>query len=386
MIRTLDTVSRLSPSPVPDATYLATLAGLAAEHGIEQTGVASAQILNRARGELVRRKDLGLHDGMNFTYRNPDRSTDPQRAVPGAQAVFVGARSYLLDDVDAPVEPAGRIGRYAWVDHYAPLRRGLQAVALRLRADGYRAVAFADDNSMVDREIAYQAGIGWFGKNANLLVPGLGSWFVLGSVITTAPLPLTAQTRPDGCGHCRRCIDACPTQAIVADGVVDAARCLAWVLQKPGQIPLRLRAAVGDRLYGCDDCQTSCPPTVRFGPRLPAPPLAAGDEIKAWMPLVALLNQDDHDVLQSWGRWYLADRDPRWIRRNALVVLGNSDRADSGRACDQAVIDVISRYVRHDDSMLRLHAIWAARKLRLDWLVPTTDPDPEVLQELAMPI
>ena len=125
-------------------------------------------------------------------------------------------------------------------------------------------MVFADDNSIVDREVAYRAGVGWFGKNANILLPGAGSWFVLGCVITTAPLPVAADQTPDGCGSCRRCLDACPTKAIIAPGVIDAGRCLAWIIQKPGIMAREWRSAIGDRIYGCDDCQTVCPPTVRF--------------------------------------------------------------------------------------------------------------------------
>src|SRR6185295_8008395 len=103
----------------------------------------------------------------------------------------------------------------------------------------------ADDNSLVDREAAYLAGLGWYGKNANLLLPGQGSWFVLGSVVTDAPLPVAAAPATDGCGGCRRCLDGCPTGAIVAPGVVDARRCLAWLEQRPGPFPVEFRAALG---------------------------------------------------------------------------------------------------------------------------------------------
>jgi epoxyqueuosine reductase len=269
--------------------------------------------------------------------------------------VFVGARSYAVPE--PPARPLhGRVARYAWIDHYAALREALWAVARKLRDDGYRAVVFADDNSLVDREVAHLAGLGWFGKNANLLLPGRGSYFVLGSVVTTAPLPLTATQVDDGCGACRRCVDACPTGAIIADGVIDAARCLAWVLQKPGSIPVSLRIEAGDRIYGCDDCQTSCPPTIRWSGRETVESGAA--EIRAWVPLLGLLDHDDEAVMQWWGRWYLADRDPRWIRRNALVALGNS-----GDWSDPEVRDAIERYRGGSDPLLAEHATWARARL-----------------------
>jgi epoxyqueuosine reductase len=344
-------VHRRDPSPSLDE-----LREIGREHGIEHLGVAPAEILERARAALHARRDLGLAAGMGFTYRNPDRSTDPARAVPGARSIVVGARSYLADIEPArPTGPQARIARYAWVDHYAPLRTGLRAMALRLRAAGHRAVAFADDNSIVDREVAHRAGLGWFGKNANLLLPGAGSWFVLGCVITTAELAVAPATVPDGCGACRRCLDACPTGAIVAPGVVDATRCLAWVLQRPGAIPVALREAVHDRLYGCDDCQEACPPTVYLG-RRHRRPLDSG--ARPWVDVVDLLDADDATLLERHGWWYIAGRDPRWLRRNALVILGNI--ADVG---DTRVAATLARYATGDDELLAEHARWSQAQL-----------------------
>lgn len=355
---------------------MAELARLTEPFGITHTGVAPAGVLADARAAIHDRIDHHLVDGMHFTFKNPERSTDPQQAVRGAQAVFVAARPYLLPDQPPPPGVHGRIGRYAQVDHYRHLRDGLRAVAQRLRADGWKAVPYADDNSIVDREVARLAGIGWYGKNANLLLPGAGSWFVLGCVVTTAPLPVNTSLLPDGCGACRRCLDGCPTGAIVAPGVVDAARCLAWVLQKPGIVDPALREAVGDRLYGCDDCQEVCPPAVRFGPRHPAP-VPHDEPVRAWVSVLRLLTATDAEVLDEWGQWYLADRDPRWARRNALVVLGNT--ADPS---DAEVQRVVADYVSHPDPVLRAHAVWASRRLGLHHLMPTTDPDPIVQREL----
>lgn len=342
--------------PVADlAAYADELAALGRAHGLDAVGVAPASVFERARRALHERKAAGLDGGMAFTYKNPERSTDPGAAVRGAAAVFVGARAYAAPlPSPAGPRPVGRVARYAWRDHYAPLRAALWVVARRLRADGYKAVPFADDNSVVDREAAHLAGVGWFGKNANLLLPGAGSWFVLGSVITDAPLPTAEQPLPDGCGPCARCVDACPTGAIVAPGVIDANRCLAWVLQKPGPIPVELRAAVGDRIYGCDDCQDVCPPAVR-AERRAAP--AAPDDV-AWVDLVWLAGASDDEILGRHGRWYIHDRQPRWLRRNALVALGNSGRAD-----DPAALAALRAALDGDDEMLREHAAWALDRL-----------------------
>jgi epoxyqueuosine reductase len=337
------------------------------EHGIEHLGVAPAGVLDRARTALVERRRAGLDGGMAFTYRNPARSTDPSRSVPGARSIIVAARSYLADSEPArPAGPQARVARYAWIDHYRPLRAGLRAIAGRLRAAGERAIAFADDNAVVDREVAYLGGLGWFGKNANLLVAGAGSWFVLGSVITTADYGAEVPAEPvsDGCGSCRRCIDRCPTSAIVAPGVIDARRCLAWVLQRPGSIPVELRPAVGDRIYGCDDCQEACPPTVRLGRRHRRPlgevPGESAGGAQAWVDVLDLLDADDDELLRRHGRWYIAGRDPRWLRRNALVVLGNVGDGRDGRTAA-----TLARYRRCGDAVLAEHGRWASARLGL---------------------
>ena len=281
------------PDPLPTWEELG---ALAAEHGITRLGVAPATVLEPTRVELHRRRDAGLHAGMGFTYRDPDRATDPDRAVAGARSVVVGARPYLADDEPPrPTGPAARVGRYAWVDHYTPLRTGLRELARRIKAADERAVVFADDNSIVDRAVAHRAGLGWFGKNANLLLPGAGSWFVLGCIVTTAEYPVATPV-PDACGTCRRCLDGCPTGAIVSPGVVDANRCLAWILQRPGSIPTGYREAIGDRIYGCDDCQEVCPPTVRLGERHR---VHVGDdgELQAWVDVLELLDADDATLL-----------------------------------------------------------------------------------------
>jgi epoxyqueuosine reductase len=243
-------------------------------------------------------------------------------------------------------------------------------------------VVFADDNAIVDREAAWLGGLGWFGKNANLLLPGAGSWFVLGCVVTNARLPVSTPIA-DGCGPCRRCLDACPTQAIIAPGVVDARRCLAWLLQRPGIMERQYRVALGDRLYGCDDCQEVCPPTVRLGGGHPAQPVAKTTEVQAWVPVLDLLDLSDDDIMQRYGRWYIHRRDPRWLRRNALVVLGNI-----GSGAHHRTAATLARFLTPDaDPMLMAHAIWAAARLGRRDLLATLAisdiTDPDVVDELA---
>ena len=350
-------------------------AGLGA--GLDVVEVATAEPFVEVRRTLGERKARGLHGGMAFTYRQPAKSTDPAVALPDARALVVGARSYLVDaaESDLSAGPVGRVARYAWEDHYAALKDGLKAMAIVLAEAGWRARVLADDNAMVDRAAAHRAGIGWWGKNANLLLPGLGSWYVLGCVVTDAPMMASSEPIADRCGGCTRCLDGCPTGAIVAPGVVDARRCLSWLLQAEEPFPRELRVALGDRIYGCDDCQEVCPPNRRA----PSRPASGGE--RPWAHLIALLDPDDAVVLARAERWYIPKRDLRYVRRNALVVLGNI-----GERSAPEVVEVLRRYLGHEDPLLRAHAVWAARRLgRADLLPSAREEDPLVLAELAAP-
>lgn len=232
-------------------------------------------------------------------------------------------------------------------------------MAAELTAAGWRARVVADDNALVDREAAVRAGLGWYGKNANVLLPGRGSEVVLGTVVTDADLTAAVaatEPAPDGCGPCRRCLDACPTGALVAPGVVDARRCLAWLVQAGGDFPLEFREALGDRLYGCDDCQDVCPVNRRGGADGHPP----AEDAEAFVAVLDLLAATDAELLDRFGRWYVPRRDPRYLRRNALVVLGNSGRGD-----DPAVAATVRRYEAGDDDLLARHARWAADRLGL---------------------
>jgi epoxyqueuosine reductase len=344
---------------VPTELTVAELRRVGEEAGLDRVGVTSAEPFVEARDAIEARKAAGFDAGMQFTFRNPTRSTEPRRTLPSARSIVVGARAYSAAVPDRLPGPRGRVARYAAADAYGALRAGLAAIDARLSAEGWQTRVLIDDNALVDRAAARRAGLGWYGKNANVLLPGAGSWFVLGSVLTDASLPAAKGEVPDGCGGCRRCLDGCPTGAIVAPGVVDARRCLAWLVQAEGDFPEQWRSALGDRIYGCDDCQEVCPPNRRVGRSGPTEPAPSSEA--TWVELVRLLRSSDDELLERHHRWYIPRRDPRYLRRNALVALGNV-----GDARDADVGAVIEQYCTSQDPMLRRHADWAAARLGLE--------------------
>ena len=328
--------------------------------GLDEIGACAVQRWDRTRAVLESRRAVGLAADMEFTYRNPARSTDPGRVLRNARSIVVGARSYSQKVPAPPVgQVSARVARYATADHYGRLEAGLEAIADALRAAGVRAVVVSDENALVDREAAWRAGIGWYGRNSNLLVPGKGSWFVLGSVVTDVAIAVDPRPLSDGCGPCTRCLTSCPTDAIVAPGTIDARRCLAWLLQAPGSFPIEFREALGDRIYGCDDCQEVCPPNRATDVRLDrSGDLPTESDPGIWLDAIELLGLGDDALVERCRRWYIPGREASTIRRNLLVVLGNAAEAGDAR-----VRDVLMSHLDHPDPMLREHARWAAARL-----------------------
>jgi epoxyqueuosine reductase len=315
---------------------------IALEHGCTGFGVTTADPFEGLADVMESRRDDGLASTLAFTYRDPAVASDVRRSLPWARRLVTVAYAYQPKAGTAVVDSATlRIARFADGDAYVGLRAALDAVARHLSERGHRVEVLADDSRLVDRAAAVRAGVGWWGKSSMVLVPGAGPWVLIGSVITDIALEIdSAMDR--SCGSCIACIPACPTNAIVADGLVDVRRCLAHLLQAPGSIPVELRSAVGDRLYGCDDCLTACPPGKRAltdAPPVPGP------------TIVGVLEATDRDLLDTYGHFYLPSRRPRILRRNALVAAGN-DRSEH-------LEPLVIGYLGHPDWLLRAHAAWA---------------------------
>ncbi|MEC7916192.1 MAG: tRNA epoxyqueuosine(34) reductase QueG [Actinomycetota bacterium] len=355
--------------------------------GLDDVAVTGVEPILEARQAIEERKASGLHAGMTFTFGNPQRATDPSLMFEGAQSVIVALRRYKPPTWDAPetpdhryVSPKGIVAAYVRSDEYGSLRKGLEAIAEYLNAFGARTEIVMDDNRLADRAVAARAGLGWLGRNTMLLHPEFGSWTTIGSVVTDLLIEAESDRLDDGCGSCRRCSDDCPTGALNTFGVLDANKCLAWLLQAKGIFPREYRSVLGDRLYGCDDCQLLCP-INDDGLNTRDVPLTREPKVD----ILALLDSSDEELMENFGHWYIPRRQPAYLRRNALVVLGNTGSSD-----DPEIDRILSACLTSDDALVRSHAVWAAMRLKKRYLVTrqTTasllqdDPDGMVKAEL----
>lgn len=320
---------------------------VAYELGLDAVGVARAEAYEATERHIVERRQRGLFAGMKFTMARPDRSCHPETLLPGARSVVSAALCYWQPE--APLEAGeGRLARYTWHDGYAELRERLDALGRRLGVP-YRVVV--DANQHVDREAAARAGIGFYGKNTMLITRTHGSWVVLGTLITEAELepsePLAA-----GCGECTLCIDACPTGALDEPGTLDARKCLSYWTQAPHPVPEHYRPLLGAQVYGCDICQDVCPWNRGVAKRRGAEPATTDGHVD----LVAWLEADGRALVTDVDRLYVPRNDPRWLRRNALVALGNVGCVEHE--------PLLERYAAADDELVAEHAEWALARVR----------------------
>jgi epoxyqueuosine reductase len=287
---------------------------LGEELGLDGVGVTRAEAYVGTERDIAERKARGLFAEMKFTMAQPERSCHPETLLDGARSVVSAALCYWTPEAElAPGE--GRLARYTWSDGYAELREKLDALG---RALGGTYRVLVDANQHVDREAAARSGVGFYGKNTMLITRRHGSWVVLGTLITDVELEATPPLETD-CGDCSICIDACPTGALDEPGTLDATKCLSYWTQAPRPVPEEYRADLGAQVYGCDICQDVCPWNRGVEKRRRDNDTSAAGHVD----LVAWL-EADQELVEEYARLYVPRNDPQWLRRNAMVALGNT--------------------------------------------------------------
>jgi epoxyqueuosine reductase len=315
------------------------------ELGLDAVGVTRAEAYTETERHIRERRARGLFADMRFTMARPEESCHPESLLPGARSVVSAALCYWRPE--APLEAGeGRLPRYTWDDAYAALREKLDAIGRRLGGE-FRVLV--DANQHVDREAAARSGVGFYGKNTMLITRRHGSWVVLGTLVTDRELAPTPPLDAD-CGSCTLCIEACPTHALDEPGTLDATRCLSYWTQAPAAIPEDYRAELGAQVYGCDICQDVCPWNRGVEKRRAGEP--AGD---GHVDLVAWLEADGRAVVDEYDRLYVPRNEPRWLRRNAAVALGNVGTAEHAPALERAASG--------DDDLVAEHARWALARI-----------------------
>jgi epoxyqueuosine reductase len=322
------------------------LARLAEELGIDVVGAAPVAAYEETERHIRERRERGLFADMRFTMARPEVSCHPETLLEGARTVVSAALCYW-HDAGEPPPGHGRLPRYTWYDAYSELRERLEALGARL-GGSYRVLV--DANQHVDREAASRSGVGFYGKNTMLITRRFGSWVVLGTLVTQAELEPTPPLDAD-CGSCTLCIEACPTGALDEPGVVDANRCLSYWTQSGAAIPDGYREELRDQVYGCDICQDVCPWNRGVEKRRAGldPPAGAEPHVS----LVDWLEASDEELARRYDRLFVPRNDPRYLRRNALVALGNAGGDER----------LARRYAESGDELLREHAEWALEGL-----------------------
>jgi epoxyqueuosine reductase len=341
-----------------DALSLAARAkALALESGFDLAGIARADAPRELAffAEWVARGHAGE---MAYLTSQVERRSDLRAAFPWARSVLSVALQYDTPHPYSTSAPGGRgwIARYAWGDDYHEVMKALLLRVLeRLRAEAgpFEARAYVDTGPIVERAYAAAAGLGAWGKNTCLLHPEHGSWFFLGEIVTELDLPADAP-RPDMCGSCTACLEACPTGALPAPYTLDATRCISYLtIELKGAIPEERRAGVGRHVFGCDICQDVCPWNRRRRRRGPAafeprPGAVAPD-------LAELASLDEEAFRARFRRSPLKRAKRRGLLRSVAVALGN--------AADPAHRPLLERLADDEDPVVREHAAWALRRL-----------------------
>ena len=328
----------------------------AAALGFSACRITSAEPFAAERAALVARIDAGLEEGMGWLSRERALvSTDPAALVPGAKSLVSVAMPYGRPTHRWRGGVRGKIARYAWArDYHSTLKSRLaelRAFLLDQAPAGHCAVV-VDTGRVVDRAVAVRSGVGWYGKNAMVLTAEAGSWVVLGELVTTIALP-PDEPLAKGCGHCVRCLECCPTGALVAPGVVDSRRCISYLtIEHRGAIPCALRPLMGTWIFGCDVCQEVCPVDGAL-------PTVAADALAPVLDpepdLVELLRSTRQEFRSRYHHTPVARAGWAGLLRNVCVALGN--------VRDPAAVPALVEALRHEEPLVRGHAAWALGRI-----------------------
>lgn len=337
--------------------------GWAGELGFQQIGVTGVE-LGEDETHLLNWLAAGHHGEMDYMQRHGTKRSRPQELQPGTIRVISVRMDYLPGDARDGWDVLANatqayVARYALGrDYHKLMRNRLQKLAEKIAAHagpfGYR--AFVDSAPVLERALARNSGLGWIGKHSCLINKKAGSWFFLGELYTDLPLPIDTPATAH-CGSCSRCIDICPTQAIVGPYQVDARRCIAYLtIELHGAIPLEFRRPMGNRIYGCDDCQLICPWNKFATPSLEADfsPRHSLDDAA----LLALFAWNEDEFLQrTEGSAIRRTGHEGWLR-NIAVALGNAP-------FDAAIVDALNARNTHASPMVREHIAWALQEQEL---------------------
>lgn len=361
----------------------------AAELGFDVAGISSVEPLERDDIAFNRWCDEGHAADMGYMTRRPELHARPAVLVPYARSLITLAVDYAVSAPPFEHEHRyGRVARYAWgLDYHDVVKPRLQALVDKIEAIAGREVharCFVDAVPLLERAVAARAGLGFFGKNTNLLQPRSGSWFFLSEILLDLELPADDREIKVSCGSCRRCIDACPTDAFPAPYVLDSRKCISYLtIENKGAIPRELRASVGDWVFGCDVCQDVCP-FNRFASDTRWPEFHPEAGVGPRLDLVAVLSiATDEEFRARFRGTPLARPKRRGLLRNAAVVAANV-------GATKTVPALITRVEDDPEPLIRNHCLWALSRLdpkRASTIAErllNSDPDAMVKEEAGL--
>ena len=326
--------------------------------GFDAIGITAPDAIEGAGKLLQIFLDTGSHGDMDWLARDPERRADPRALWSEVRSVIMLGVNYGPDEDPMAViaqRSRGAISVYARGDDYHDLiKKRLKTLArwLLARAGGDVKV-FVDTAAVMEKPLAHKAGLGWQGKHTNMVSREFGSWLFLGAIFTTLELPRN-EAEVDHCGSCRACLDSCPTEAFPAPYRLDARKCISYLtIENKGPIPRDLRAAIGNRIYGCDDCLAACP-WNKFAQQGHEAKFSARDELRA--PSLAELSRLDDTAFRALFTKSPVKRVGRdRFMRNVLTAIGNSG--------DRSLVDDALRLLSDENSLVRGAAVWALSRL-----------------------